>query len=409
MNLSHTEQLFLEAIRAALCGETVPWEQVEPEEWNALINLSAAHKLHPMIVDAVHDSPAAVRWEPFALQKKSAKAQVMAQAIRTTEFFSVYEKLLAAGYRPLVVKGILCRSVYPNGDLRQSSDEDLYVTEKEFSGCCAALKSCGMYSISSEDDTDVFEIGWRKQNSPIYIELHKSLFSRNSTAVNMLQSYFTDSFACAHEYQTEVGTVWSLSPHDHLLYLILHAYKHFILSGFGIRQICDIGLWAKTYFDKINWTDLYRQCNEAHALKFASAIFTTAEKYLSIDIQLPDGWNEMHTDCGPLLKDALCAGIYGSANKSRAHSASVTLNAVSAERKRKHSSVLQSVFPSKDKLKGDYPILKKCAAALPFVWCIRLWKYKKETGDDRQNRARDSLKIAKERMKLLMYYDIIEK
>lgn len=406
MEFGNAEQMLLSIMRKAVCEENVSFPDASAEDWEALIKLSLQHKLLPMVLDGVYSESSFQKLPKYAEYKKTAKAQLVAQSLKTSEFSELYQKFRAESVNPLAVKGLLCASVYPDPSLRLSNDEDLYVSNADFAKVSEVLQNFGMYPMSEEADS--YEMGWRKKNSPLFIELHRSLFSPTTAAVNSLQSYFSDAFGRTREYQTENGKIRSLTPHDHLLYLIFHAYKHFIHSGFGLRQICDIGLWARAYFDEIDWALLYRQCNEAHALKFAAAIFAAAKKHLGIDIRLPNEWKEMQIDCEPLLKDALCAGIYGSADKSRVHSASVTLNAVSAEREKKRSSVLQTVFPSKDKLKGAYPILDKHPAALPLVWCARLWNYRKETKTDPQNRAGDSLKIAKERIKLLQYYDIIE-
>ena len=133
-----------------------------------------------------------------------------------------------------------------------------------------------------------------------------------------------------------------------------------------------------------------------------------AKRQLEIDISLPSEWNEIQVDGEPLLKDSLRAGIYGSSDQSRAHSASVTYNSVAAERKNQRSSLLHTVLPGKKKLEKDYPILKKSAVFLPGVWCARLWKYWKETKSDPDNQMTETLRIAKERKELLQYYEIID-
>lgn len=408
MNLSQTEQLFLEAIKASIHEESVSWDCIRPDEWSLLMKLAAAHKLQPLVLNAVYNCPAAQQWEQLSAQKRIAKVQVMSQAARTTEFLSVYDRMRSFGCKPLAVKGMVCRATYSDGNLRQSADEDLYAAETDFSACCRVLEASGMSPTAKQNDTDVFEIGWRKPNSQLYIELHKSLFSPESAAVMELQSYFTNAFVRAREYKIDGRMILSLCPHDHLLYLILHAYKHFIHSGFGIRQICDVGLWAKEYFDEVEWAALYEQCREVRALKFAAAMLDIAKRYLEIDIPLPPIWNEMQVDGRPLLIDSLRAGIYGSLDQSRAHSASVTFYSVAAERENKRSSLLHTVFPGKKKLENDYPILKKSALFLPGVWCVRLWKYRKETKSLPDNQTLETLRIAKERKQLLRYYEIID-
>lgn len=408
MNLSGTEQLFLEAVKASLHAQGVAWEHVSCEEWSMLMKLAAAHKLQPLVLNAVYHCPAAQKWEQRSAQKRILKMQVMSQVVKTAEFLSVYERLRSSGCKPLVVKGLICRATYPNGDLRQSADEDLFVTETDFSACCRVLEAAEMIATSEPNDADAYEIGWRKPNHSLYIELHKSLFSPASGAVKELQVDFINAFERAREYQIDGYKVLSLCPHDHLLYLILHAYKHFIHSGFGIRQICDVGLWAKKYADEIEWSVLYEQCRRVRALKFAAAMLDIAKRQLGMDISLPPEWNAIQTDGEPLLMDALRAGVYGASAQSRAHSASVTFNSVAAERENRRGSLLHSVFPSRKSLEKDYPILKKSALLLPGVWCVRLWRYRKEIKRDPDNQIAETLRIARERKKLLQYYEIID-
>ncbi len=408
MSLSRTEQLFLEAVKSAIHEESVSWDCIRSEEWEMLMKLAAAHKVQPLALNAVYRCPAAQQWEQLSAQKRIAKMQVMSQAVRTAEFLSVYDRLRSFGCKPLVVKGLVCRATYANGDLRQSADEDLFAAEPDFSACCRVLESSDMVATTEQAGTEVYEIGWRKPNSPLYIELHKSLFSPASSAVSALQGYFTNAFERAREYQIDGSQVLSLCPHDHLLYLILHAYKHFIHSGFGIRQICDVGLWVKKYSDEIDWSVLYEQCRNVHALKFAAAMLEVAKRYLEINFSLPDAWNKLQVDGEPLLIDSLRAGIYGSSEQSRAHSASVTFHSVAAERKNQRSSLLYTIFPGKKELENDYPILKKSAVFLPGVWCVRLWRYWKETKSTPDNRMTEALRIARERKALLQYYEIID-
>lgn len=406
MELTQIEQMLIEAIKAALRQESICLSVDDPEVWNDLFTLSLQHKLMPMVLNAVHRSAGIQTIPGYSMMKKNAKMQIMTQSAKTVEFLELYKNLCDRGITPLVNKGILCRELYPDGNLRQSSDEDLFVQEDAFSECCDALRELG-YRPDTEPDDATYELGWKKQDGLLYIELHRSLFSLKSSAVSGLQTFFNDAFEKAETYPIAGNEVCSLCPHDHLLYLILHAFKHFIHSGFGIRQICDIGLWAKTYHDRIDWSTLRKQCEAVSAQKFAAAIFQIAEDELGIEISLPDEWADRSINGMPLLKDALCAGIYGSAEKSRLHSASVTFNAVAAENENKNSSLLQTIFPSVSSLENDYPILKKRPWMQPWIWCVRLWNYRKEIRHSEKREISKTLQTAKERKTLLQYYGII--
>lgn len=87
---------------------------------------------------------------------------------------------------------------------------------------------------------------YTKGGSPLYIELHRRLFDSSEDAHDELNHFF------ASLKPVETDSFLAMPPHEHLLYLLLHAYKHFVRSGIGLRQFCDIGLWARAYHGEID-------------------------------------------------------------------------------------------------------------------------------------------------------------
>lgn len=60
--MQHTQQLFLEALKAALKNEQVEWNnKLEAQEWMDLFRMAEVHQILPMIYEAVYRSPAAGR------------------------------------------------------------------------------------------------------------------------------------------------------------------------------------------------------------------------------------------------------------------------------------------------------------------------------------------------------------
>ena len=54
------------------------------------------------------------------------------QARKSILFLMLFDKMRQNGLTPLIVKGIVCRDLYPNPDLRTSNDEDLYIPRDRF-------------------------------------------------------------------------------------------------------------------------------------------------------------------------------------------------------------------------------------------------------------------------------------
>lgn len=403
-----TEQRFLEALQVALRGGSVDWAEPFPaEEWDALITLAAAHKVLPLICDAVYACPAARECADMGTYKRQAIGQVTVQTVRTGEFLTLFHGMREAGLHPLVVKGILCRRLYLKGDHRPSADEDLLVPDTEFAAACRFLRERSMVPTSAEDPV-AFEIGWRMPGSTLYIELHRHLFDPTAGAYGHLDCFFQDTADRAVTYSVNGDKVYGPAPQEHLLYLLLHAYKHFIHSGFGMRQVCDIGLWAQRYADQVDWQALYDQCIQARALRFAAAVFGIARNYLNLPLTLSPEWDGVNVECEPMLGDLLVAGVYGNGDKSRLHSSTVTLNAVEAQRQQKNSGIARSLFPTRAAMERKYPVLKNKPWLLPALWAKRIVGYGKETLTKTENsRAVETLRVAKERTTLLKLYDII--
>lgn len=400
MTLTATERQFLHIAKAAVSGGELPAENVD---WPAVFALAGQQKLLPIVFEAVRKTPAAAENAAlFAAVKQQVIAQVLHQTVRASEFSSLYQTLRAAGVHPVVVKGQLCSRLYPLKDHRISADDDLYIPDAKFMACHEQLLANGLTTDTPTDElATADEVSYTKKGSPLYIELHRHLFDSSEDAHDELNHFFVDL------NPVEIDGFLAMPPHEHLLYLILHAYKHFVRSGIGLRQFCDIGLWAREYHDEIDWQCLHDQCASVHAATFAAAAFCVARAYLGIEFDLPAPWNAS-VDVEPLLHDTLCGGVYGSNDYTRLHSSTVTLNAVKASRTGEKSSVLSTVFPKREYLERRYPYLKKRPYLLPVAWLQRLAHYASEKKSGADSSASGSIKLAKERIELMKRYGIMD-
>ena len=400
MTLTKAETQFLNIAKAAISGTEISTDAVDLP---AIFTLSNQQKLLPIIFEAVRQTDAA-RENPalFAAVKQQVISQVLNQVVRSAEFEDLYKRLRVAGLHPVLVKGALCSRLYPLKDHRISADDDIYVQDSEFLACHECLLMDGLSTDTPMDELPTAdEVSYLKEGSLLYIEMHRHLFDSSEDAHDELNHFFADI------QPIEMAGFLAMPPYEHLLYLILHAYKHFVSCGIGLRQFCDIGLWAQAYHEQIDWQRLHDQCAAVHAATFAAAAFRIARDYLGIGFDLPAPWDGS-INAEPLLHDTLCGGVYGSNDLTRLHSSTVTLNAVKASRRGERSSVLRTVFPKRAYLERRYPYLKKRPYLLPVAWLQRLAHYAKEKQSGADNSASGSIKLAKDRIELMKMYDIIE-
>lgn len=405
-SLTRVHKLFLAIVKGAVSKKAPTiYGEFTKEDFECAFALAREQKLYGMLVDGIAKTDRVSAIPDFQKHKMAAIGEVMVQAHKTDELVSIYNSLTEAGLHPYVVKGAICRSVYPKGDLRISSDEDIIVPSGELVRAAEHLISLG-FTASDSFDESTYEVGFRKKGSPTYIELHSSLFDKESIAFSSFVSLFDGCEERLCTYSVGKGSIRSLSPHDHMLYLVLHAYKHFVHSGFGVRQAMDIGIWSERYFDSINWDKLYKQLGRADALVFLASVIGLSKKFLGVG-KLPEGkWTGLCQPATPMLCDMLSGGIYGSADVSRQHSATATLGAIEAEKSgKKKKGIFASLFPSIKIMSARYNVLERYPYLLPLCWIARLFSYlfNKEKGS-----ATASIRIAGERTRLLKYYNVIK-
>ena len=404
-------RLFLDAIGAALKNEKVTWDQEIPQEdWVKLFEFASIHRMLPMVYQTVVNCPAMQQSDRslFSHFRMVAIQMVAIQTQKTAEFLPLIAELRKEGIEPLVVKGIICRRLYPNPDLRMSSDEDVLIPPDQFAACHEVMTRLGM--VPESDDFEDYEIPYSRPGGALYVELHKSLFPDESEAYGHFNRFFQD----IRSRMVEVDGIPTMAPTDHMLYLLCHAFKHFLHSGFGIRQVCDLILFANRFGAEIDWLYVLEHCRMIRAEQFVAGLFRIGWKYLGFSLEqsrYPIQWQAIYVNEEPLLMDILMSGVYGAASMSRLHSSNITLSAVSAQQKgrRNPNSILKSLFPPAKDLENRYPYLRKSPILLPVAWTNRIIKFGRESSDLPDSTAGDSLRIGSERIELLRKYGVLDK
>lgn len=408
---------FLLLLRSALDGSTpAELEQTSPEEWNQIFHLASAHHVLPLVYEAGYRIPAvrSGRIPAFLEARQLIFQQVMIQVRKTSEFLQLYRHLREDGITPLVTKGVICRNLYPQPDHRPSGDEDVLIPPEQFEACHESLLRFGMEAAEPAGSLSAsYEIPYRKPGSPLYIELHKHLFPPESDAYGSWNHYFEGVFEGAEDEDIYGNPIRTMGCTDHFFYLICHCFKHFLHGGFGIRQVCDIVLYANKYGSRMDWELLLNLCREIRAERFTAALMKIGAKHLTFDpVQAcyPPIWQEIHIDEEPMLEDLLSGGVYGGSTMSRKHSSTITLDAAAASNqgRKAKASLAASLFPPLKSMVRRFPYLEKHPWLLPLAWLQRIIRYGQETRTTSDSSAAEALKIGKERIALMKIYGIID-
>lgn len=411
--MNTTNKRFLEALRASLQKENIVWTDITKNDWYALFRLADSQSVLPLIYQATYNCPSAQEHADIMKSYfRVVSEQVAMQVMKTAEFLDVYQRLCKLGVRPLLVKGLICRNLYPLPDYRPSTDEDVFILPEHFELCHKEFMDFGMKLLKEDEDIEeVYEVSYWKDPMLLYIELHKSLFPVESDAYGDFNRFFEGVHEHAIQETIQGVPVFTLNYTEHLFYLICHAFKHFLGSGFGMRQVCDITLFANHYGKEIDWELVLDQCKEIGAETLVATLFRIGEKYLTFNPEkacYPESFRELAVDEDDLLNDMFEGGVLGNSDLSRIHSSNITLNAVTANKKGKESKgmVLKTIFPSRKYLVKWYKYLDKYPFLLPVAWVSRIFRYLGET-DKRHNDPGKAVQIGTQRVELLRKYGVL--
>ncbi len=409
------EHIFLSVLKDALHGnDTKELEELSMEEWERFFAISQKQSVAPMIYQQIFRLPAFQQansdfqnfWKIHTLKEAGNQARCSAL------FLMLYDKMWQQGLTPLVVKGIVCRDLYLNPDLRLSGDEDLLIPRDQFQRMDEFLLQEGFFRENLDEGKEYQEVGYHNLNNGLYLEIHMDLFAKESGAYGHLNDLFHDAFADSVIVNIQGSDVHTLAPQLHFLYLICHMLKHFLHSGFGVRQVCDMLLFAQYYKESIDWEDLTKMLEANHMYEFSFNLLNIGVEYFNFTwenfgITKPD---DIEFDCLPLLDDMLDGGIYGKSDADRVHSANITLNAAENKKASTASGIFASLFPEKEYIKTHYPYTKKCGILLPVGYLQRIGSYllKKKSAPKNTN-GKSSTQIGMERVKLLEKYKILDK
>ena len=241
-------------------------------------------------------------------------------------------------------------------------------------------------------------------------EFHGRLFRDNEFA--QVYVYDRPVDVAALRLQAEEVELLTLHPTDHMLFLLLHALKHFLHSGVGIRQLTDMVLFAQNYGPEIDWTHVERALREVNGFSFTRALFAIGEQYLTLDrgrAHLPDTWGGAGIDPADLLLDMLSGGDMGTADLNRMHASSLTLEAVNADRTgRKNRGIFTALFPPLSGMQARFPYLRKRPYFLPAAYVQRIILYLMGRNSSSGPQPDRVLKIGEMRTALLREYEIID-
>ncbi|MGN0114200.1 MAG: nucleotidyltransferase family protein [Monoglobaceae bacterium] len=404
---NNTTHNFFILLSGAVC-DNAPSDLISPIDWEKILKLAQYHNVYSLVFEQASKYPEFANSSYFDKHMIKATKQVAYQSKWTYEFLKLYCSFAENGLFPIVVKGIVCRQLYGRlCDHRPSGDEDILVKKEDYLTAKSILESSGysadFESITADQLNELQEVTFYNSSTKLKIELHVNLMGKGNDLRRNMNDCFTDVFDSCIETEISGVKIRTMNHTKHFLYLILHAFLHFIVSGLGIRQLLDILLYNQQYNDAIDFEYIVDTLRKFDALCFYSDMIHIGNMYLGFNLAAP-----CESYCPEeLIDDIIKCGAFGNTTQSQRTAQQMTNAAVANQKSnRRMRTFLRTVFPSRKQMMNKHPELQKKPWLLPIRWIQRIGRFICHSKDN-SSLAKESMQISKTRLELLKKYNII--
>lgn len=265
--MSNADTQYFTLLRSALWDTPVVIDG--PIEWDAVMRLAKHHANTALLCGVASQMTGDNRPSEAMLGKmQAAMRNNLLSLMRLKQILASAVKLLREHeIEPVLLKGFGLAMLYPNPNLRQFGDIDLYVGLDDFHEACRLLRTLpGGYNWGEEVDKGHhynIEFG----NCPM--EIHR--VSADVNDPKEAEAYAAIERDGLYDNTQRVdfeGLKISLPSKEFMVFFTFyHAWHHFLTSGVGWRQISDVAMALHAYHGQLYFDKLQQWLDEMHLMK----------------------------------------------------------------------------------------------------------------------------------------------
>ena len=328
-----------------LKGEKADKDRISKMDLESLYNASKRQSMAAIVGKALQD--AGVQNEAFeqALAKSVRKNVLLKRELKTiTDSFEKNH----IWYLPL--KGCIMMDYYPSIGLRQMVDLDFFVDSSRILLIRSIMTELGYETVSFNRGThDIYH------KKPVYnIEIHRSLIPEMKE-LSVIEEYYKNPAEILKA--TESKYAKELSKEDFYIYMIAHAYKHYVVGGTGIRSLMDIYVYLSKFGKSLDMIYVSKELKKLDINDFEETI-----KNLSFNLY---NGSRMSYEEKEMLKYIYSSGTYGNMkhyweNRIKYHKGS------------KINYLFKRIFITGEKVQRYYSFFYKYPVFMPLLWIYRI-------------------------------------
>ena len=269
--MSTVEKHYFALLRAALWD--MPVSIAEEIDWKGVMGLARHQANGVLVYDKASQMTGSNKPSPELMEKmKNEMRGHFFHLMQLKQMLGVVlKKLRENNIEPLVLKGFGLALLYPNPDLRQMGDVDLFFNPDDFHQACELMRSIpNMYHWCMEWETgNHYNLDYNVGSLKFILEMHcitADLLDHKDKAC-----YAAIECEGLYEAPQQVdldGTTISIPSKEFMVFFAFyHAWHHFLTSGVGWRQISDVAMTLHAYNGQFDLNKLRQWFTGMHLMK----------------------------------------------------------------------------------------------------------------------------------------------
>lgn len=315
------QDILLKLIRISLWGPGRE-EFTSMPEWEKVLMLAKQQTVLGLVADAIPHLPEEFRPDPKITNKLHATVINIyrSHSLLNRKIAELKGCLDSHDIRCVLFKGQGASLNYPKPLCRQCGDIDMYVGDRNFEKALRILKP------ESDDDASNYKRlkHFSIEKDGVDIEVHRIAEVIPGRKMNRLFQEWTVRHLEGndlHVVEIESAAV-NLPPHQfNALYIMNHAWHHFMNGGIGLRQLCDWTMFLHRRHADIDHKTLEKDLKAFGLIRAWHILAGIAVEHLGLPAEECPLYSGKSNSKSLLMLDVICNegnfGFYSSGRKQR--------------------------------------------------------------------------------------------
>ena len=265
--MTDVETQYFALLRAALWDKPAAIDGTI--DWQAVMSLASHHANNVLISGVALQLPEAQR--PSAEMQQQMQFAMRDNLMKHLHLKQILlmavKKLREQGIEPVLLKGFGLAMLYPNPNLRQFGDIDIFVGLDRFHEACALLRTLpGGYNWGGEVDSGHH---YNIEFGHFPMEIHRVSADVIDEAESQAYALMEQDGLAENPQRVDFeGFELSIPSKEFAVFFTFyHAWHHFLTSGVGWRQISDVAMTLHAYHGQLDTDKLHRWLTDMHLVQ----------------------------------------------------------------------------------------------------------------------------------------------